>query len=73
LIPAFDLYADKAGAPYRTTRLTYSVDQVGSPLPDLKTVVIGSSGTGTDARADTAALIGYLAGRLALGAPDLGR
>ena len=73
LIPAFDLYADKAGAPYRTTRITYSVDQVGSPLPDLKTVVIGSSGTGADARADTAALIGYLAGRLALGAPELGR
>jgi hypothetical protein len=73
LIPAFDLYAEKAGAQYRTTRLTYSIDQVGSPLPDLKTVVIASSGTGTDARADTAALIGYLAGRLALGAPELGR
>lgn len=73
LIPAFDLYADKAGAPHQTTRFTYSVDQVGSPLPDLKTVVIGSSGTGADARADTAALVGYLAGRLALGAPELGR
>ena len=73
LIPAFDLYADKAGARHQTTRRTATVDQVGSPVPDLKTVVIDSSGAGSDARADTAALIGYLAGRLALGAPELGR
>jgi ABC-type dipeptide/oligopeptide/nickel transport system permease subunit len=73
LIPAFDLYAEKAGTRHETTRRTYSVDQVGSPVPDLKTVVIGSSGTGTDARADATALVGYLAGRLALGAPELGR
>jgi peptide/nickel transport system permease protein len=73
LIPAFDLYAEKAGTRHETTRRTYSLDQVGSPVPDLKTVVIGSSGAGTDARSDATALIGYLAGRLALGAPELGR
>ena len=65
--------AAKAGARHQTTRRTATVDQVGSPVPDLKTVVIDSSGAGSDARADTAALIGYLAGRLALGAPELGR
>jgi hypothetical protein len=73
LIPAFDLYAEKAGARHETTRTTATVNQVGSPVPNLKTVVIDSSGAGSDARADTVALIGYLAGRLALGAPELGR
>jgi len=73
LVPAFDLYAEKAGARHETTRRTFSVTQVGSPVPDLKTVVIGSSGAGPDARADATGLIGYLAGRLALGAPELGR
>jgi len=73
LIPAFDLYAEKAGAPHDITRRTLTVDQVGSPMPDLKTVVIGTIGTGPDARADATAVIGYLAGRLALGAPELGR
>ncbi len=73
LIPAFDLYAEKAGAPHDITRRTLTVDQVGSPMPDLKTVVLGTIGTGPDARADATAVIGYLAGRLALGAPELGR
>jgi len=73
LIPAFDLYAEMAGAPHDITRRTLTVDQVGSPLPDLKTVVLGTIGTGPDARADATAVVGYLAGRLALGAPELGR
>jgi ABC-type dipeptide/oligopeptide/nickel transport system permease subunit len=73
LIPAFDLYAEKAGTRFETTRRTFSVSQVGSPVPDLKTVVIGSSGAGSSARADAIALTGYLAGRLVLGAPELGR
>jgi len=73
LIPALDLYAEKAGTRHETTRRTYSVEQVGSPVPEFKTVVIDSSGAGTDARADATALIGYLAGRLALGAPELGQ
>jgi peptide/nickel transport system permease protein len=73
LIPAFDLYAEKAGAAHEITRRTFTVDQVGSPVPDMKTVVVSTIGPPPDARADTAALIGYLAGRLALGAPELGR
>jgi peptide/nickel transport system permease protein len=73
LIPAFDLYAEKAGASFRPTRVTANIDQVGSPVPDLKTVMIGAIGDRADVRGDAAALIGYLAGRLALGAPELGR
>jgi hypothetical protein len=73
LIPAFDLYADKAGAPHELTRRTFSVDGVGAPVPDLKTVVIDTTGPAPDARRDVAAVIGYIAGRLALGAPELGR
>lgn len=73
LIPAFDLYAEKAGARFETTRSMLPVNSVGAPVPDLKTVVIGTTGTGGDPQEDAAALIGYLAGRLALGAPDLGR
>ena len=73
LIPAFDLYAEKAGTPHEITRVTASVDQVGSPVPDLKTVMVEAVGEPRDVRADTAALLGYLAGRLALGAPELGR
>jgi peptide/nickel transport system permease protein len=73
LIPAFDLYADKAEAAHETTRRTFTLDQVGSPVPGMKTVVFGTVGPGSDARADAAAVIGYLAGRLALGAPELSR
>jgi peptide/nickel transport system permease protein len=73
LIPAFDHYAEKAGAPHEITRRTFSIDAVGSPVPDLKTVVIDTTGPPPDARRDVAAVIGYLAGRLALGAPELGR
>ena len=73
LIPAFDLYADKAGAPHEMTRRTFSVDAVGAPVPDLKTVVIDTTGPAPDARRDVAAVIGYIGGRLALGAPELGR
>jgi len=72
LIPAIDLYAQKAGAQYEVTRQTAVLQLVGAPLPGVKTVAISADGPG-DARADAAALIGYLAGRLALGAPELPR
>jgi hypothetical protein len=73
LIPAFDLYAERGGAAHEVTRRTFTLEQVGSPVPDMKTVVVGTIGAGPDARADAAAVVGYLAGRLALGAPELGR
>jgi ABC-type dipeptide/oligopeptide/nickel transport system permease subunit len=73
LIPAFDLYAEKAGARFTVTRTTAGSGTVLEPLPGIKTVVITSDGDVGHAAADTTALIGYLAGRLALGAPELPR
>lgn len=71
LIPAIDLYADRAGAAHEVTRRTALIQQVGAPLLGAKTVVIGSIGDPGAARDGATALIGYLAGRLALGAPEL--
>jgi peptide/nickel transport system permease protein len=72
LIPAIDFYAQQIGARFEPTRRTALVEQVVTPLPGIKTIEISSTGTG-DARTDAVALIGYLAGRLALGAPELSR
>jgi hypothetical protein len=72
LIPALDLYAQQAGAHYEPTRRTALVEQMVTPLPGVKTVEISTTGTG-DGRADAVAVLGYLAGRLALGAPELPR
>jgi peptide/nickel transport system permease protein len=75
LIPALDLYAKQAGTQYERTLETpriAAIDEV-APFFDVKTVLIdGSRGDG-DPRADAAALVGYLAGRLALGAEELPR
>jgi hypothetical protein len=72
LVPAFDFYAQQAGAQYEPTRHTALVEQMVTPLPGVKTVEISSTGPGTGgAGADAVALIGYLAGRVALGAPEL--
>ena len=70
LIPAIDLYAEQAGARYEPTRRTATPQLVGAPLPGVRTIAITAEGSG-DARAGAAALIGYLAGRLVLGAPEL--
>jgi peptide/nickel transport system permease protein len=75
LIPALDLYAEKASARHETTRTTASASAVSefAPLLEFKTVVVsGTRGSG-DLRPDAAALVGYLAGRLALGAEELPR
>jgi peptide/nickel transport system permease protein len=75
LIPALDLYAEKAGARHELTRTTASASAASefAPLIEFKTVVVrGNGGTG-DLRADAAALVGYLAGRLALRAEELPR
>jgi peptide/nickel transport system permease protein len=74
LIPAMNLYAEKARASYDLTRRTLlAIQQVGQPLPEFKTVVMSSYGGTGDRRADAVAFVGYLAGRLELGAPELGR
>lgn len=74
-IPAFDLYADKAEARFETTRRTARIGEIEGVTPFLttKTVVVSGTGGEGDLRADAAALIGYMAGRLALGAPELPR
>lgn len=75
LIPALDLYAERSGARFITTRETSSVADIAAfaPFIDLKTVVIRSRSGEADRRSDTAAVLGYLAGRLALGAPEVPR
>jgi hypothetical protein len=73
LIPALDLYAQKAGARYETTRATAGSGETAEPFPGAKTVVISAGSGPGDSRADAAAVIAYLAGRLALGAPELPR
>jgi hypothetical protein len=73
LIPALDLYAEKAGARFAVTRTTAGSGTVLEPLPGVKTVVISADGELDNAGVDATLLIGYLAGRLVLGAPELPR
>jgi hypothetical protein len=74
LIPALNLYAEKANASYDLTRMTLlAVQQVNAPLPEYKTVIMSSYGGVGDRRSDALAFVGYLAGRLRLGAPELGQ
>jgi peptide/nickel transport system permease protein len=77
LVPAIDLYADKASARHAVTRTTQLIDTwqwTGSrPFFERKAIVIAGSGGSGDLRGDAAALIGYLAGRRALGAEELPR
>jgi peptide/nickel transport system permease protein len=72
LIPALDLYAENAGLKHEITRSSWHPDFVGAPLPELRTIVITTAGEKGDARSDVLALLGYAAGRRALGAPELG-
>jgi ABC-type dipeptide/oligopeptide/nickel transport system permease subunit len=76
LIPAIDLYAEKAGARHDATRSTATAALMSdiSPLIELKTVVVSGNESGSsDLRPDAAAVVGYLAGRFALGAEELPR
>jgi hypothetical protein len=77
LIPAFDLYADKAGAAHVVTR---SVVNTGTwtwpgraPFIEARAILISGAGGAGDRRADASAVIGYFAGRLALGAEEVPR
>jgi peptide/nickel transport system permease protein len=75
LIPAFDLYADRAGARHETTRTTATLSQLSeiAPFIELRTIHVTGDGKPGDLRADTAALLGYIAGRISLGAEELPR
>jgi hypothetical protein len=75
LIPAFDLYAERAGARHVLTRTTSPLTALGDvmPIPLVRTVLIRGSGESGDLRGDAATLIGYVAGRYALGAEEVPR
>ena len=75
LIPALDLYADRANARHEVTRTTELIGALSgvAPLVDVRTVVIRGSGTAGDLRPDAAAFIGYLAGREDARAEELPR
>jgi hypothetical protein len=76
LIPAFDEYAQRAGARAQVTRGSVGIDFTWPGIqafPKSRSVVVTGSGGAGDLRADAAALLGYVAGRDALGAPELRR
>jgi hypothetical protein len=79
LVPAFDRYAEKAGVPHATTRGTVSRSSELwtwpgiAPFIDEKSIVVSGNGRSGDLRAAAAALIAYVAGRVALGAEELPR
>ena len=77
LIPAVDLYADRAGARHLVTRATTRIDDWVWPgsgaYPDTRAVLAQGSGAADDLRADAASLIAYIAGRYILGAEELRR
>ncbi len=72
LIPAFDQYAEAAGTSHVLTRATA---QEIPPLWHVRIVHVFARQAGADAdeRSDAVALLGYIAGRFALGAPELPR
>lgn len=75
LIPALDRYADRSSARYEVTRQTARVAALEgiAPFIDVKTVLVTGTGGEGDVRPDAAAVLGYMAGRLALGAPEVPR
>ncbi len=75
LIPAMDLYAAQAGARSAVTHSTAAITALDgiAPFVDLRTVLVESAGGSGDLRGDAAAFLGYVAGRLSLGAEELPR
>lgn len=77
LVAAFDLYADRAGARYMTTRGTLKIDFWEWPgsraYAETRAVLVQPTGPSGDLRPDAAALLGYVAGRYAAGAEELVR
>jgi hypothetical protein len=77
LVPAIDHYADQSGARYAVTRATESIQTWSwpgiRPFVYAKAILITGNGGAGDLRRDAAALIGYVAGRYALGAEELPR
>jgi hypothetical protein len=73
LIPALDLYATQAGARSVVTQATAALTALDgiAPYVDIRSVLVESAGGSGDLRPDAAAFVGYVAGRLALGAEEL--
>ncbi len=73
LIPAMDRYATEAGARSAVTQSTAPLTALDgiAPFVGIKSVLLESAGGTGDLRPDAAAFVGYLAGRLALGAEEL--
>jgi len=77
LIPMFDLYASRSGARAAITRAIANPERWSWPgmeaFPKSRATIVRATGEGGDVRGDVAALLGYIAGRDALGAPELRR
>jgi peptide/nickel transport system permease protein len=77
LIPMFDHYASRSGAVAVITRGISSPEQWSWPgmeaFPRSRATIVRATGEKGDVRGDVAALLGYIAGRDALGAPELRR
>jgi len=77
LIPMFDEYASRSGARAAITRGISRSDSWSWPgmeaFPKSRATIVRATGESGDVRRDVAALLGYLAGRDALGAPELRR
>ncbi len=77
LVAAIDHYADQAGARHAITRSTESIETWSwpgiRPFVYTKAIFITGNGGSGDLRGDAAGLIGYIAGRYALGAEELPR
>ena len=77
LIPMFDQYASRSGARAAITRGGSNPEQWSWPgmeaFPKSRAVIVRATGEDGDVRPDVAALLGYIAGRDALGAPELRR
>ena len=77
LIPMFDQYAGRAGSRAVITRGISNPETWSWPgmeaFPKSRATIVRATGEGGDVRADVAALLGYVAGRDALAAPELRR
>ena len=77
LIPMFDEYATRIGARASVTRGISNPEQWSWPgmeaFPKSRATIVRAIGENGDVRTDVARLLGYVAGRDALGAPELQR
>ena len=76
LIPMFDEYASRSGARAAITRGSAGSDWSWPGMeafPRSRATVVRATGNEGDVRPDVAGLLGYIAGRDALGAPELRR